>query len=418
MAGGRRAARYRLDIAAGRAYLPRGRILSLAAEFRRSLCWTMAPEETPNESLPVVVIGVGGFGRWTLQALRQSPVVEVVGVSDRDPVVADEAARTFGLPAYSDNRSLLAETRPKAAYLAVPPMAAAEPINLCAGRGVHVWKEPPLGRNLDEAVAFVRRMEKARLKLAVGTQRRFAAGYRRAWELRPRLGRVFLGRAHYLFNWGPTLGWRGDRASGGGALLELGYHPMDLLVWMLGLPGEVYGLSVGNHRPASQGQDAEPQPIYDTDDTAAALLRYRDGCMASVVTTRRSGPVSEGLSLHGRGGSLTACGEQCLLRDPDGSVLDQTADEGGPQDVFRRQAEAFARSVALDATTYECSGRENLLTQAVIEAIYLSNQTCQPETPTRLLRTRDLRPEECLTCRPPLPADEPETEGAQEAGEG
>lgn len=364
--------------------------------------------------MPVVVIGVGGFGRRTLQALRRSRIVRVVGVSDRNPAAAESVAREAGVPGYGDNRSLLAEARPKVAYVAVPPMAAPEVIELCAGRGVHVWKELPLGRDLAEAVAIARRMEKASLKLAVGTQRRFATGYRRAWELRRRLGHVFLARAHYLFNWGPNLDWRGDRASaGGGALLELAYHPVDLLVWLLGFPEEVYGLTVGDRRPpAGRGG---PEPMYNTDDTAAALLRYPNGCMASVVTTRRSGPVSEELSLHGRGGSLTACSETCLLRDPDGTVLDQAEADGAPHEMFLRQAEAFAKAVADGAQTHECSGRENLLTQAVIEAIYLADRTCQPEAPGRLLATHGLKPEDCLLHRPPDTGDEipPPEQGPQ-----
>ena len=358
-----------------------------------------------NQRLPVAVIGVGGFGRRTLQALQHCGAVEVVGVSDRDPAAAEQAGRSAGVPSYSDNRSLLAETRPQAVYLATPPMPAVELIAACAERGIHVWKELPLARNLADGVAVVGRMERAGLKLAVGTQRRFATGYRRTWELRERLDEVFLARAHYLFNWGPRLDWRGDRASaGGGALLELGYHPIDLLIWMLGLPEEVYGC---NARNAGTAPDAggEPEPIYDTDDTAAAILRYEKGCMASVVTTRRSGPVSEELSLHGRSGSLTANSETCLLRDPDGAVIDQARDEADPQEVFRRQAEAFARAVQGGGPRYECSGRENLLTLAVIEAIYLSDQTSQPERPLRFLQQHGLTVEECLACRPL--ADEP-----------
>jgi predicted dehydrogenase len=354
--------------------------------------------------LQVVAVGVGGFGAWTLQALaalREQGVVRVVGVSDVDGAVAKQAGVSLDVPYYTDNRSLLAETRPAAAFLAVPPMAAPDLIATCAERETHVWKELPLARNLEEALAVVRRMEQAQRKLAVGTQWRFAPGYRAAREMVGELGEVYLARAHYLFNWGTALQWRSDRASaGGGALLELGYHAIDLLIWLMGMPEEVYGVSVGNHRPDDVGPDGQPLPPYDTDDTATAVLRFAEGRMASVVVSRTTGPVTEGLTLHGRRGSITATSERCVLRDPDGNVLDQRSEQPSSVAVFQRQLEAFVTSVVEGNARYECSGRENLLTQAVIEAVYLSNRTSQSEEPGELLKANRITADKCLATRP------------------
>ena len=175
---------------------------------------------------------------------------------------------------------------------------------------------------------------------------------------------------------------------------------LDLMIWMLGMPDEVYGSIARGNRPAT-GEAVDKQlPVYDTDDTAAAILRYGAGSMATVVTTRSSGPVSEELSLHGQAGSLTCNSEWFLLRDPDGKVLDTARSDLGATDLFRRQGEAFAKAVLDGKARYECSGKENLLNLAVIEAIYLSDQTFQPENPLRLLKLRGLSVEECLQHRP------------------
>ncbi len=355
-----------------------------------------------KDRLSVAMIGVGAVGDMTLQALAQMESVHVAGVSDRDGTLAEQIGRKMDIPYFSDNRSLLAEGRPDVVFLAIPPMACPELIDACAKRGIHVWKEAPLARNLDEGVAMVKRMEKAGLKLAVGTRWRFCPGYHHAQESLSQLGRVFLARAHYLFNWGPRLSWRGDLASaGGGALLELGYHPVDLLQWMLGFPEEVYSVNAVGHRDPS-GPDGEALPVYDTDDTAAAILRYKSGAMATVVTSRASGPISQELNLHGRNGSLSANSELCLVRDPEGNMLDHTRGEPVPLDAFRRQAGAFLEAVRIDAPYYQCSGRENLLNLAVLEAMYLAGRTGQPETPRRLLSNANLDPEDCLThCKPP-----------------
>ena len=353
-----------------------------------------------SKPLPVALIGAGGFGAMTLSALQRARGVKLVGLADRDGAVAAQAGAAAKVPFYTDNRSLLAETHPVAAFLCVPPMSAGDLLEECAQRGIHVWKEMPLARSLAEAVGWVHVMDKAGLKFAVGTQRRFAIGYRSAAQWLSRLEKVFLARTHYLFNWGPDLAWRADKAAaGGGALLELGYHAIDLLIWMLGLPEEVYAFSAGGHSQERQTIKGAPRD-YDTDDTASALMRYSPDATAVVTTTRASGPVSEGLSLHGRMGSITASAESCLLRDPDGKTLDHLADEAAPAEVFVRQVEAFATAVSAGSAQYECSGWENLLNHAVIEAMYLSDRTGQPENPERLLQTHKLPVAHCLRLRP------------------
>jgi len=356
------------------------------------------------DRLDVAVIGAGAGGSVALHALTQTDSVRLVGVSDLDASAAEQATRRHGVPSYVDTRSLLAETRPRAVFVCVPPAEAPDIIFTCAGRGIHIWSELPLARSLDEGLAMVRRMDEADLKFAVGTQRRFADGYRKAHELRSRIGQVFLARAHYMFNWGSELGWRGDRGTtGGGALLELGYHAIDLLTWTIGLPETVYGSQVCGHRPDLTAPDGGPLPVYDTDDSAAALLRYPQNCMGTLVTSRRSGPVSEALSLHGRDGSLTATVETCTLRSPDGDLLESTQTHASAVELHRRQAESFARSVLTDATSYECSARENLLNMAIIEAIYLSDRTGQGESPLRMLKARELDESACLKYAPARP---------------
>lgn len=354
----------------------------------------------PTERLPVAVIGLGSSGRMTLRALQGSDLVRIAGVADRDMSLAERIGEELHVPAFADNRALLARQQPEAVYLTVPHGEAPEIVAACAERGIHVWKELPLARSLAEGAAMAKRMGKAGLKLAIGTQRRFAPGYRDAYQRRGELAGTFLARAHYTFNWGPDLTWHGDKAgAGGGALLELGYHLVDLLVWFLDLPEEVFGASAGGHRTRQERPLDQALPIYDTDDTAVGVFNYGPSCMASLVTSRCAGPVSEGLILHGRAGSLTADGESCTFRDADGIVLEATAGHEAPLDVHRRQLAAFAQAVIDKSLTYRCSGFENLLNQAVIDALYLAAQTGQPESPLQLLQPHDLTVEDCLRYR-------------------
>ena len=71
-----------------------------------------------DQALPVAVIGVGGFGRYTLAALAGSDMVRVVGLADKNPEAAAEAGKEFQVPVYTDNRALLAQAKPAAVIIA------------------------------------------------------------------------------------------------------------------------------------------------------------------------------------------------------------------------------------------------------------------------------------------------------------
>ena len=179
-------------------------------------------------------------------------------------------------------------------------------------------------------------------------------------------------------------------ALGFGAL-ELGYHMIDLLVWFFGLPEEAYGLTA-----VASSEGAKGVPEHDTDDTACAILNFAGGRMACLAASRSCDPVSEELALHGRGGSLTAGPEACVLRNPDGVVIEQIEHTHLPAEALAMQLEAFAAAVGSGAARYACSAWENLLTHAVIDAVYLASRTGQPESPARLLHAHKLRAEDCL----------------------
>ena len=344
----------------------------------------------PNDPLTIGVVGLDGTGRRVLEAMRRCDEVTIAAVADRDPDALAESG--VDAPVFTDHRSLLAEVRPQAVYVSLPPPAAVDVIATCAQRGIAVLKAPPLARNLAEATAMVEQMAGRGLTFMVATHRRFLRSYRRAIEQVRQVGPIFLAQAQYLFNWGPVVGWRSDVVTaGGGALLELGYHFVDLLTSMLGLPESVFGLNAISGRPNQTDQNGRPMPPCTTDDTAAAVLRFNDGPMASLVTSRVSGPMNEQLALHGQDGSLTADPQHCILRDPDGGLRDQTDSPTDATDCLRQMIRAFAGAVSGEAPAALCSARENLRNVAVMDALYLSEKTAAAENPAALLRAAGAR---------------------------
>ncbi len=352
-----------------------------------------------DTKLSIAVVGLGATGRRALPALRRCPAVDLVGAADRDPDLLE--GLTGDLPTFTDSRSMLAQTRPQAVYLALPPAPAADLIGICAEWGIHVIKEPPLARDLAEAAALIRQAEAARIKLAVATGRRFMTSYRRAFEMSRRVGPLLLARAHYVFNWGPVIGWRADRIlAGGGALLELGYPMIDLLVWMHGAPEDVFGATTNGPQDDLTDANGRPAPPSATDDAAAAVMRSARGATLSVVVSRASGPLSEELVLHGPDGSLAVGPHGFVLRDSDGGVLDERSQFEDPADCTCRMVEAFGAAIHAGSDTCPCSARASLLPLAVTEALYLSEKTASAENPQALLRAAGFSVKDCLVHRP------------------
>lgn len=332
-----------------------------------------------EKPLRIAFVGTGEFGLGLLAALKRTPRVQLVGLADQNGSAAAGAGKLCGCEVYQDNRQLLSQSRCQAVVMAIPPASSAHVAAMAFERGCHVWAAMPIAPGLAQAVALCRQADQAGVKLVVGAYRRFMPGYARAKEMLSRLGEVYHLEMQYLFNRGGSLGWRGDRSAGGGAMMELGSHALDLAIWMLGLPVSVYCATGTDQRPSRTRQG-----LYDSDDTACLVLRYGQGASASLTVSRSLAPFREELTIHGEEGSLQAQPHQCTLRDRQGAVLENFRQEQSPTEALAGQFEAFAADLAGKARC-RCWAWENLLTTACVEAGYLSDRTNQPENPQALL---------------------------------
>ncbi len=361
-------------------------------------------------TLRVALAGAGDLGSKCLDCLPAAGPWELVGLTDQNARMGEKAAAAANVPFYRDHRLLLTKVRPDVFIVATPAGPALELVRLALQMKVHVIKAAPLARTLEEAAGLVKAADAAGKQLAVLAPRRFNLSYSGLQQGLSMLGKVFLARAVQAFNWGKPFGWRGDQASaGGGVLLEAGYEMIDLLVWALGLPEEVYAVTGRQGRPhmVQSGGDVEPLGIYDTDDTAVATLRYGGGAAATLVASWAAAPATEYLWLHGQSGSAEGKPTECIFRDGDGRVLQKIAADDRPVTALAEQLRQVAQLLLADQTEAPAAStlaprgglslaREHLLTMAVVEAAYLSDRTGQAEHPRRLLQTYGLTAAACL----------------------
>src|SRR4051794_13129710 len=101
--------------------------------------------------IKAALIGTGQIARQHLSCLRTLPEVEVVGVCDLSPALAESAAERFGVPAwYTDHRHLLNETQPDVVHVTTPPTSHFSLALSAIDAGAHVLVEKPVTVNRAE----------------------------------------------------------------------------------------------------------------------------------------------------------------------------------------------------------------------------------------------------------------------------
>jgi predicted dehydrogenase len=171
-------------------------------------------------------LGVGWIGRNRLDAIERAGVARVAAIAD--PAVED------ALPGYDD---LLAADL-DGVVIATPSALHAEQALAALERGLPVFVQKPVGRTAAEVRAVVDAAERADVPRGVDLAYRHAAAFGTARD-RVRsgeLGEVIAADLVFHNAYGPDKPWFRDPAlAGGGCLIDLGIHLVDLAVWILDL---------------------------------------------------------------------------------------------------------------------------------------------------------------------------------------
>ncbi|MFJ8313635.1 MULTISPECIES: Gfo/Idh/MocA family protein [unclassified Streptomyces] len=312
-----------------------------------------------------------------LPGLAGSQFAQLAAVCDTDPSKLAAQAHQHNVPGFTDIRALLEDVRPDFAIVAVPHHVGREVIETCAVAGVHVLKEKPLATSPAEAAELVALCDKAGIELMVTAQRRFHPLCTAAVQLLEQIGQPCLVEGRYTFHCpDPAAGWRG-RASlaGGGALMDMGYHLIDLLIWYLGPPDRIL---------ASASTAAHPDAQYDAEDTALVHLAYDSGLYGSLLISRSAGPKTEQLTVTGPRGAVVIERGRLRRLAPDGQLIESLPREPAWPSADAAQIDCFCR--VLDAErTNPCGPRSHVAHAAFLAAAYTTQTSLTPADPKEYL---------------------------------
>ena len=192
-------------------------------------------------NLKVAIIGCGGIGMQKhLPALSQVEGVELVAFCDLIEERALAGKAKFGTSesnVYTDYQNMLAEESLDVVHVCTPNATHAELSIAALDAGNHVMCEKPMAKTAEEGRAMIEAAERNGKKLTIGYQNRFRkdSQYLKAICQEGQLGEIYNAKAHAIRRravptWGVFLD---EEAQGGGPLIDIGTHALDLTLWMM-----------------------------------------------------------------------------------------------------------------------------------------------------------------------------------------
>ena len=325
-----------------------------------------------RKNLKIGLVGVGGTAQVNhIPALMKVEGLELVGLVDRDPEKAQRVAQKFGIPVSGDRVELLLDMEDLDAVDICTPNFLHAPIAIAAlEAGKHVLCERPLARSAEEAAAMVKAAKKADRTLMCAVQHRFRADAQllRKFVEKGDLGDVFLAKAGWLrekAEWDSDEWRRMKRESGGGVVLDLGFHMLDLALWVLGQP-KVESVTASVHRNRKG----------EVEDSATAFFRLAGGATLTLELTW--GLLMEKdfafLNLFGSGGAALLNPFR-VHKGMHGTLVNVTPALETPKNQYRQSMEAQVAHFA-DALRSgkkpTGSGDEILAVMELMDAVYKS----------------------------------------------
>lgn len=320
--------------------------------------------------LNIGIVGLGRWGRTLVSAVGQgapSGVVRFRAGYTKTPARHADLARDESLRLFADYGEMLRSGLVRGVAIASPHSEHVEQIAAAATAGLHVFVEKPLALDVAGALTAIDAARAARVKLAVGFNRRFLPAFRHLAELvRSRsLGQILHVEGNFSGPFGTQFSpdaWHADRSeTPSGGMTLMGVHVLDAMIGLVGPLARV--------RARSKRQFL----TIEMDDTTDASLDFASGAtgyLSTMTATSRNWR----LQLFGTKGWCEMRGYQQLVLklDEEVRVLDFE-----PHDIERAELEAFADHVLADAD-YPVPLEDVVAGIAALEAI---NSSCQDGEP-------------------------------------
>jgi predicted dehydrogenase len=342
------------------------------------------------EKLRVGIIGTGGISHMHIDGYRQLKNVDIVSGCDIDSEKLDDVCKKYAIPEqYTDHRDLLEKSDVDVVSICTSHDAHAEIAINALKAGKHVLLEKPMAITSEQARQILDASKESGKVLMIGFVRRFGDDADLIMDLKNQglFGDIYYVKASYLRRYGFPGGWFGNKAkSGGGPLIDLGVHCIDLCRYLMGNPkpltvsGSVsYKLGKPDLKDAGEISSTRKADIFNVEDMATLYIKYDNGAVFYLDT-------SFCLNIKSPSGRIEIFGDKAGAKiEPDvelyttmsGRMVDILPAKKAQFDFregFRREIKHFVECVTLGIPC-KSPGEDGLMVTKIIEAGYKSAET-------------------------------------------
>ncbi len=347
------------------------------------------PKAGSIRPLQVGVIGLG-MGRKHIEGWREHPQAHIVAIADLDPARLAAVGEEFAIAQrYASPEDMLARAALDVVSVCTPNKFHKDLTLAAFAAGCHVLCEKPMAINAVEGRQMLDASRRAGKRLMINFSYRFAA---QSQALKAQVeagvfGDFYFGRSAWHRRRGmPNFGgWFGNKAlAGGGPLIDLGVHRLDLALWLMGYPqpewvmGSTYN-AIAGPLAAQSGKD------FDVEDLAAGFIRFKNGATL-VLEASWAANIAEAELMETRLLGTQAGLLQRNVNEGYGFSADIYLERNGaPFDMHMHAPPAPAKSAMhhfadaiLSDRPHDATGEQGLIVMEILDAIYESARTRAP----------------------------------------
>ncbi|MFY0758771.1 Gfo/Idh/MocA family oxidoreductase [Metabacillus dongyingensis] len=251
-----------------------------------------------QKKIRIGIIGCGGIANGKhLPSLSKLDQVEVVAFCDIIKERASEAALKFGsedAEVYEDYQELLKDLSIDCIHVCTPNNSHAEISIAAMEADKHVMCEKPMAKTSEEARLMVEAAKRTGKKLTIGYNNRFRkdSQYLKRICEKGDLGEIYFAKAHAIRRravptWGVFLD---EEKQGGGPLIDIGTHALDLTLWMMNnyKPKVVLGSTyhkLGQRKDAANAWGPWDPEKFTVEDSAFGFITMENGATITLESS-------------------------------------------------------------------------------------------------------------------------------------